>query len=301
MTETQLPQALIAEYRSVRERDGDTAPPVVLMDFDEARDEALRCPNCGGVRGKGKFYAPTGADCAPYHMGGSATTRGINRPLRRSMKSYICPACSGSTHRSILQGRCGVPDPIRVARAEVWTVKGREGMVTEVNRALAQWTREGPAGWLSLIGPYGCGKSFLAQRAVARLVEADIEAVYAQAHQVGRRIMDAVTSSLPADSAVDRFRRVPVLAIDQLDWLRQYAASGQMTFVLETLLNLLDERYMNRHQQATILVLNRDWWISGGGELAPIVSRATEGWIAETDVPNLREIAGQIERGEVLV
>ena len=47
-----------------------------------------------------------------------------------------------------------------------------------------------------------------------------------------------------------------------------------------------------------MLVVNHDWYLSGGGELAPIVSRAAEGWVAMTEIGNLREAAGRIERGE---
>ena len=72
-----------------------------------------------------------------------------------------------------------------------------------------------------------------------------------------------------------------------------------MTMVVEHLLAFLDHRYRERHSKATVLVVNHDWYLSGGGELAPIVSRAAEGWVAITEVGNLREAAGRIERGEL--
>jgi hypothetical protein len=72
-----------------------------------------------------------------------------------------------------------------------------------------------------------------------------------------------------------------------------------MTMVIEHLLAFLDHRYRERQDKATVLVLNHDWYLSGGGELAPIVSRASEGWVAITEVGDLRDMAGKIERSEL--
>lgn len=301
MDETVLPRGLIEAYRDVRRVDGDHAPPVVLLDLSPALDETQRCPNCGGVRGQGALYAPTGEKCGPYHIGGSTATRGVYNPLRRKLVRYACPVCTDGTVRAALFARCGVANPDGVYHSVVWPFEGREAMVAAVDGAVSDWTTVGPSGWLTLVGPYGSGKTYLAQRAVVRCCAADLEAVYVLAHTLGQTIMQAIQEGRPAEQVIARYQQVPVLAIDQLDWLRQRTTSDNMTYVAESLINLLDERYRARHRLATILIVNKGWWEGPPDDFAPIRSRATEGIIAETNVPNVREWAGRALRGEAIL
>lgn len=297
---TIVPIELINEYRAVCLLDGTKLKGEIFFDMQFVDRKEEPCPNCHGPRGRGMLHAPTGEKVTvTYHFGGSVDER---PPYSRQLKAYRCPVCSSEAFRAVLRDRCGVADWEATAQTELWDVPGREHMVSVINGALSEWTTNHVHGWLTIVGPYGSGKTKIAQVMVRKAVEANIAARYILAHDLGQAIMSTVTAEdRTPDSVLEPFRQAKLLVIDQLDWLRQRTGKGDMTMVIEHLLPFLDHRYRERQDKATVLVLNQDWYLSGGGELAPIVSRATEGWMAMTDVGDLRDRAGKSARGEQFV
>lgn len=297
---TIVPAVLLSDYRAVAIMDGEAGYKGQIFFDMQFVPKGHECPNCHGPKGHGMLHAPTGEKATiPYHFGGSV---GERPPYSRKMKAYPCPVCTTENFRSILRARCGVEDAEATASTEIWAIAGREQMITVINGALSEWTNNHVYGWLTIVGPYGSGKTKLAQVLVRRAVEANIAARYILAHDLGQAIMSTVTDdSKTPEEILEPFRRATLLVIDQLDWLRQRTGKGDMTMVVEHLLALLDHRYRERQDKATVLVLNRDWYMSGGGELAPIVSRASEGWLAVTEVGNLREMVGQAQREQFVM
>jgi hypothetical protein len=297
---TVVPDEILTELRACALMDGGTMKGEIFFDMQFVGHKDKECPNCHGPHGSGMLHAATGEKVTiPYHFGGSFDTR---PPYSRRMKAYPCPVCATESYRAILRSRCGVEDNEATASTEIWEVAGREQMIATVNGALSEWTNNHVYGWLTIVGPYGSGKTKLAQVTVRRAVESNISARYILAHDLGQFIMSTVTDdSKTPEEVLEPFRRAQLLVIDQLDWLRQKTNKGDMTMVIEHLLAFLDHRYRERQDKATVLVLNHDWYTSGGGELAPIVSRAAEGWVAITDIGNLRDIAGQVQRDQFVM
>lgn len=297
---TVVPVEMLNDYRAVVSMDGDSHKGEIFFDTQFIPRGQEPCPNCHGPRGKGMLFAPTGDKAkVPYHLGGSFEER---LPYTRKLKGYPCPVCADEGYRAILRGRCGVTDWEATATTDIWDIPGREQMLSVVNGALSEWTNSHVYGWLTIVGPYGSGKTKIAQVMVRRAVEANVAARYILAHDIGQAIMNTVVDeNMTPEEALEPFRQVPLLVIDQLDWLRQRTGKGDMTMVIEHLLAFLDHRYRERQSKATVLVLNHDWYMSGGGELAPIVSRAREGWLAMTEIGDLRDMAGKTERGELIL
>jgi hypothetical protein len=296
-----IPAEILSELKAYAVMDGAPMKGEIFFDMQFVSSKEEPCPNCRGPRGRGMLYAATGEKAkVPYILGRWSNDDPL--PYTRQMKAYPCPVCADDSYRSLLRARCGVVDNEATAGTELWDVPGREQMMTVVNGALSEWTNNRVYGWLTIVGPYGSGKTKIAQVLVRRAVETNVAARYILAHDLGQAITNTVTDeSRNIEEVLDPFRRVPLLVIDQLDWLRQRTSKGDMTMVVEHLLAFLDHRYRERHDKATVMVLNHDWYVSGGGELAPIVSRAKEGWVAMTEVGNLREVAGQVQRDQFVM
>jgi len=291
-----LPEALINDYKSVIERDGGDRHNVSIFfdDYADSVPEREQCPNCLGRKGQGKFKAPTG-DPVPRGR------RISGQIVYRELVDYPCPACSEVYYQQERRSKCGVPSFITL-NDPVWSVEGRELMVEIIQRATGQWTAtHPPQGWLMVLGGYGCGKTFLMQRVILEMIEAGIDARYVLAGDIRDDLLEAIrlqnepdiTHRSP-DQVVEHYKRLPVLVIDQLDWLRQRTSGGNETFAMEHIRDLLDHRY--QHNKATAIILNREWHDAGGGDLAPILSRARMGLVAETTVGDLRPTAGEFVR-----
>lgn len=285
-----VPRGLIDAYKDVRALARESGPAPIFDDLNPAWREEHRCPNCGGVKGQGMLYAPTGPETRPVWMGGER--------VRRELVGYSCPVCTDESFRAMLRARCGVNNPQHLRTLEIWEVQGRRTMVKCYQEAISRYSNGQIAGWLTFLGPYGCGKTFFGQRLVADMVATNIEAVYVMAHDLSRGLLDAIGTELTPSDVLGRYIHVPVLVIDQLDWLRQRTARGDMSYVAEQLLHLLDDRYRVRQYRATVLILNSEWWDRGGEEFAAVLSRAQEGIVARTGVADLREVAGDSERSQ---
>jgi hypothetical protein len=296
---TIVPAEMLSDLKAFAVMDGAPMKGEIFFDMQFISSKDQVCPNCRGPRGRGMLHAATGEKATVSYIFGR-WDEDKPLPYSRQIKAYPCPVCADESFRAVLRSRCGVTDKEATANDEIWEVDGREEMVAVVNGALSEWTNNRVYGWLTIVGPYGSGKTKLAQVLVRRAVEANIAARYILAHDMGQLIMNTITDdSRSIEEVLEPLRRIPLLVIDQLDWLRQRTSKGDMTMVIEHLLAFLDHRYRERHDKATVLGLNRDWYLSGGGELAPIVSRAKEGWVAMTEVGNLREIAGEVQRDQL--
>lgn len=292
----QLPESLINDYRTVIALDGGDPHDVVII-FDDYAGSTLdrdTCPNCLGIKGQGKFKAPTGD---PIPRG----RRVSGSMLYRELVEYPCPVCSEAYYQQQRRAKCGVPSFI-MSDDPLWDVPGRETMVNIIQQATIQWIESHPpAGWLMVLGGYGSGKTFLMQRAVVEMIESGIDAKYVLAGDIRDDLIEAIrlqnepdiTHRSP-DQVVEHYKRLSVLVIDQLDWLRQRTSGGNETFAMEHIRDLLDHRYQNN--KATAIILNREWHDAGGGDLAPILSRARMGLVAETTVGDLRPKAGDLMR-----
>ena len=284
----QVPDELVADYKSVLAIDGNShyTKLDIICHPNFIPPGKRQCPNCLQVEGEGRIFAPTGEKRSMYYTAGTTP--------RRELTGYDCPVCTTGRVVPYLEQVCGVSDHEATADSDVWELEARSHMVKKINEAIAKWTEDGPSGWLTLVGPYGCGKTFLAQWVVRRLVAARIPARYVLGQHLSRKVYDAIDDpNMTPDRALDLYRGLDVLAIDQLDWTRQTTAKGSATFALEHLVPFLDDRYRNRHKLATILIFNLDWWNSCGGEYAPILSRCREGWVGETTLGDLREVVAE--------
>jgi hypothetical protein len=254
-----VPEAMIDAMRAVRE----TTEMQILMLRGFIPANITPCPNCLDVPGAGKLSAAVGDRCDVYYMGGAR--------LDRELMHWPCPVCAGEGYVKNLIECSGVVE----SNAPIWSLPGRLELETAVRQQAEMWQTTGPSGWLTFVGPHGSGKTWLAKWLVRQACYAKIAAQYVLVPALSDQLYNALDNQrLP--QVLSTYSKVPVLALDQLDWQRQYTAYDR-TLPVEKLIQMLDGRYNARDKLATILVVNRPFWEEGGGEFAPIVSRAREG------------------------
>lgn len=295
----------------------------VYEDFAGAGlDHSEKCGNCGGKNGSGMIYAPTGEKVPARYFGHSETVQRKNiegevyyseEPvaLRRAMEGFPCPVCSGTARKQFMRERSGLLVGTRTwgdIDHRIYPIPGREEFEKSVNAAVAQWTNGNPTGWLTLIGGYGIGKSAVGEAIVKRCVDSGVEAAFVEASTLFQVANDSFGDFDTDPQTVLRFwREIPVLVVDELDWKNTRKFNGDMSRAAEEVITMLQHRY--RTQKSTAIISPLDWWVldmdgvlhldqNQGSDWKAVLSRASEGWIAYTTIPDQRQQFGKARRGE---
>lgn len=233
------------------------------------------CLNCGGTEG---FYAPTGAKDGHLHHYRPDSNE--PSPLRRKWVKYLCPVCQDPLARLRDDLRAaGIPDPEAVIEraGDIWWSKpGREEMGSAVDRFIGRMLADQIAGSLTLVGPYGVGKTALGEFIVYACRKANRDALYVTAE----RFKEAVKDQFGDESSpyLQRLRTAAIVVMDQVDWIRETTGGGRASYTAELFRDVFNHRYNLRKTHATVYVVNQQAW-EGQGEdvLAAIYNRMTEG------------------------
>jgi len=259
------------------------------------------CWNCGGTAG---FYAPTG-DKRPEIRHYRADTKHGPSPIHREFVFYECPACQNPTAKLIekLQ-RAGIPDPEDVlARSnDIWWNKpGREAMEAGIQRLVDVVHQHQIGGFATLVGPYGCGKTILAEYFILECIRGRHDALYVTADAFKAAVYDAFDPDSRGAAFLQRVRSAPILVFDQIDWIRETTSGGQQAYAAEVFRDIFDHRYALRRTHTTVMVCNlKAWEDHEESVLSAIYDRMNEGLVLVAQVKNTRkEIADlQIYRGD---
>ncbi len=188
-------------------------------------------------------------------------------PVSQESAATPCPICQGAGWftRSVPYGhpefatlvpcacqdaertRRGIADLVRLSSLNALRDKTfarfqplEPGIQHAYQRALA-YTRQ-PRGWLSLFGPYGCGKTHLAAAVANTLIDYQVPVVFA----VVPDLLDHLRSTFAPDSPVsydqrfDAVRSAPLLVLDDLG-----TESGS-AWAREKLYQIVNARYNDR-------------------------------------------------------
>lgn len=249
------------------------------------------CYNCGGTGG---FLAPTGEKRASRM---SCRSDGALSPFMRKLVMYPCPVCKDTNALALNQlSKVWLDDPQAVIDAAAdlwWEYAGREAMSDAVKRAIARYTAGDTTGTLTLVGPYGCGKSTFAAEIVRACTVANITALYVSTDRFKRAVQDSIGMD-GTNPDLDRIQNTPVVVFDQIDWIRETGAGGGTTFVAEKARDIFNARYNMRRSRATVYVVNTAAWNDAGNDaLAALYDRMKDGEVAQCDLSGLRERIGQ--------
>jgi len=293
-----LPTQIMADLRSCALMDGlqQRDDKYLLSEmgyagaYTEQRDrdsnEVISCWNCGGTEG---FMAPTGE-----RWNGLFHIRNDGRPslLKRRMQTYPCPACQDPRQRLLEDlRRSGIADPEGAVTRDIWWGKpGREAMEAGIRELIQRIQNDTYAGQVTLIGPFGGGKSTLSQHVVVEARRAHRDAIYVTAE----RFKDAATEQFRNEqdggsSYIQRIRTAPIVVMDQIDWIREITSGGQQSYTAEVFRDVFNHRYELRRTHCTVYVVNiAAWQERGKAGLAAIYDRMQDGEVLIDQTRNTR-------------
>lgn len=151
-----------------------------------------------------------------------------------------------------------------------------------------------PRGWLTLVGGYGVGKTRLIYAALNHLADVGMYGRYVMMPDLLNELRDCARTGDGYAEKLRRFIQAPVLAIDELDKLRD------TEFVDDVLYAIFLARYQERETVATIIGYNAD----GADRIPPFIRsriRDSRFRLIEMGGPDLRPLADQLDpwdRGE---
>lgn len=165
-------------------------------------------------------------------------------------KVHLCP--NADRWRQPGNARCGIS--IRESRELTWRsleeMDGIRTAVEEIRAVLAQGY-----GWVYLHGGYGTGKTQVLKIAVAEAMRAGHRAAYVRMAEILDHLREAFQSDSKVSerSRLDWWAKLPVLAIDEFDRVRDTGYGEERRFVL------LDRRYEQaiRQEGVTLLASNQ--------------------------------------------
>lgn len=256
--------------------------------------EYTPCWNCGDTLA---FIAPTGdRDAARFHTRPDADGTPVKSPLHRKWREYPCPACQNP--RELLREHlrlAGIIDPERALAQEIWWGRPyRLEMERGVQGFISRMVQNRISGTLTLVGPYGCGKSTLSEHIVVECKRASLDVLYVTAERFKEAAMDAVRSDDGDSPYLKRVRSAPIVVMDQLDWIRESTSTGQPSYTAEVFRDVFDHRYRMRNSCATVYVVNLDAWQQAGKEmLSAIYDRMKEGEVYTARNKETRQEIGE--------
>lgn len=190
--------------------------------------------------------------------GGIGWVRGDYQPgHKRFGRMFRCDECGGRARTAWLKKLSHLQGELASATLEDWIAEHKGGATFDDIRQYI-WRRGDDmraAGWITISGPYGTGKSLLLAAWCNYFISAGRPAVYISMQQI---LQDLRESYDPQSDTVfsqlwkDITTTAEVLFIDELQKWSGTAWAQEQVFAL------LSRRYENRHNLLTIMATNAD-------------------------------------------
>lgn len=198
--------------------------------------------------------------------------------------------CRADNSEEAIRHRCnaaGVTKEGWGLENEFWSLDGREELELATKEMAASFQDGICSGWLTLVAPYGLGKSAMGEWLVIQAIRAGIRAMFMTAEGA----QDAIKQSFDGESvAWHKASTSSLLVFDQPDWLYDKGT----TYQVNQARNMLDGRYRNRDTRATVLLLNiKGWDNRHESGLSAIFNRAEEGKIVISRAEGVRASIGE--------
>lgn len=211
---------------------------------------------------------------------------------------HQCDICHGSGWRVEIYGpdtwdfrnvRCSCVDFLAISRLSeadqkltIDDLKDRSddtGRELWALRFLGKEMLADPYGWLTLYGNTGSAKSLLQKALVASLCREGLEARYYTMPELHFAVMPGKDEESPfgkmdVGSLCDMLKRIPVLAIDELDKVRW------SPWIVETIGDVLDYRHNHAAERVTLLSMNLHpdkWSLVNDAKIGHLYSRMIDG------------------------
>lgn len=222
------------------------------------------CENCGGhqvmmvyVVENGPYTAPNGSKVKWLDLAPS------DNPNRPSVSGWYsgrlqvapCPVCQGGRSVAWLERNCGLDgSDLYLSLGDFRALDGKAVALNECRRLLA--LNHSPAGFVTLHGSFGVGKSHLLKSLVNGFRAINVRARYAVLADlladIRERFGDA-NGGVAVEDAIEQYRRVTVLCLDEVADGNRSNLTG---WAKETVFRLLDARYNDRERVLTVLGTN---------------------------------------------
>jgi DNA replication protein DnaC len=162
-----------------------------------------------------------------------------------------CPACRSGKRGEYLANNSGMEGTQLQVSWSLFTDPEKKPAVDAVRKIV----KDG-AGWLTLHGSFGVGKTSLLFAACNATIKAGNPAYYITAANlladIRRRFSDGNKMSIAVEDAIANWIGMPFLCIDEIDRV------SITQWTQETLFRILDARYQAAASRATLLVTNTD-------------------------------------------
>lgn len=196
---------------------------------------------------------PTGGRCACDGSGAllipAADTRGWIVSARYGDRALVlCPGCAAGRTRA--QAWKNLPDEAAGVRLATLHAKAhQQPAIAAIARLLVE-----PAGWLTLAGDYGTGKTTLIYACLNALGDQGTPGRYTTAPELLDHLRDGMrdTAGQSPSSRLQGLIEAPCLAVDEVD---KYQATE---FAEQAIFRLFDARYRARASSITLLGYNHE-------------------------------------------
>lgn len=246
------------------------------------------CWNCGDTLG---FMAPTGKMAKGNWYVRSDWERS---DLRYELELYPCPACQNPKQKLLEDLRqAGLSDPESALNKSIYwnSMAGRQEMEAGIRDLISHIQHDTYAGQVTLVGPFGCGKSTLAQYAVVEARKANRDALYVTAERFKEAVSEQIRNEQDGggSSYLQRIKSAPIVIFDQIDWIRETVSGGRQSYTAEVFRDVFNHRYELRRTHCTVYVVNLQAWEKHGDDaLAAIYDRMNDGIVLIANTKDIR-------------
>ena len=210
------------------------------------------------------------------------------------LQSAPCPVCRGEYLGQYLLELCGLADlevdgkpAVDIRLADVSPLRGQDDAFRVARQLLAEIPT--PTSWALFCGDYGRGKTHVVMGLVNGARVAGIYARYTTSEQILEALRSSYRDGSPVSTAEirQRYERVPVLAVDELDRVKWTEWAGEQLFAI------LDARYLQSKATYFASNLGPKALAEVSEPLAALVSRISAGYMAVLAGPDFRPLMQQ--------
>lgn len=219
------------------------------------------CETCNGLRSVMRFVITGGPDRTPTRVGDKwlETDDAGGGPgwYHGRIETEPCPDCRANAQVVYLQNRSGLTDEEFKVRLSEFRITGVLADKAVSKQAVAKWAGAGInlAGFATLHGSYGVGKTMLAKCLVSELIRNLAPARYVitseMINEIRSNFGETSNSLLMVENAIQHWKSIQILVMDEFDKL-----SMKTEWTQEVIHRLIDYRYEHRKELFTLLIMN---------------------------------------------